>query len=549
MTEFRTAVQRIDEEQQKHIRKFAEAPAYENPSLYNFLLDFGLSWQEYVLSLRASVQKSTVFYKCALDAIRRNSFNPRLLSLQHSNTDAQFVLDPFSAATYISSYMMKTDLALSKLMKDACRSACAAEGNAGQVMRAIGNALLNGQEISIQHAVYVCTRLPFRGTSRETVFVPSSSPAHRTFLVKQDWELKCLPPDSTDCVALSIVDKYAFRKCNPHLQVHSRPYADRSDLQQCFTPVFRVSRNFQATSRQESMILQWQFPVRPATAATFHHNQGLTLQKGAVNFRGPKFFPKMAGRHYVGYSYFSRPEGHLFVLDSAFEETYVNPRVHTEMKRLRDFSRPSRIFSGLDQSSEFPSVFQCVLHNTRSLLTHIEVIRSDFNLLAANLLIFTEARIGFARQIPDLALPAFKYEYGEPSSALRPVNVAVYHKDHDSAFFRTTVSSLSCPDYTLKYDIFSLPHMSDRLHLISVYRSPHPASIQPFFQQLQSLLDLQKHLRLDSNSPLLICGNFNINLLQNCFKTQFEILLFHNHSLRQCVQVHTTDFVSLLDHV
>jgi hypothetical protein len=145
----RKAVQRIDEKQQKHIRKSAEAPAYENPSLYKFLLDLGLSRQEYILSLRASVQKPTVFYKRALDAIRRNSFNPRLLSLQHSNTDAQFVLDPFSAATYTSSYMMKTDLALSKLMKDACRSACGAEGNAGQVMRAMGNALLNGQEMSI----------------------------------------------------------------------------------------------------------------------------------------------------------------------------------------------------------------------------------------------------------------------------------------------------------------------------------------------------------------------------------------------------------------
>jgi hypothetical protein len=132
--------------------------------------------------------------------------------------DAQFVLDPYSAATYISSYMMKTDLALSKLMKDACSSVCAAEGNAGQVMRAMGNALLNGQEISVQHVVYVCTGLPFRGCSRETVFVPSCPPSQRTFLVKQDWELKSLPPESTDCMALSLVDKYAFRKSNAHLR-------------------------------------------------------------------------------------------------------------------------------------------------------------------------------------------------------------------------------------------------------------------------------------------------------------------------------------------
>jgi hypothetical protein len=81
----------------------------------------------------------------------------------------------------------------------------------------MGNALLNGQEISVQHAAYVCTGLPLRGSSRNTIFIPSSPPFERTFLVKQDWELRSLPPDSTDCLALSIVDKYALRKHNPHL--------------------------------------------------------------------------------------------------------------------------------------------------------------------------------------------------------------------------------------------------------------------------------------------------------------------------------------------
>jgi hypothetical protein len=74
----------------------------------------------------------------------------------------------------------------------------------------MGNVLLNGQGISVQHAVYVCTGLPFRGSSRDVVFVPSAPPADRTFLVKPDWELKSLPPQSTGCMSLSIVDKYAL---------------------------------------------------------------------------------------------------------------------------------------------------------------------------------------------------------------------------------------------------------------------------------------------------------------------------------------------------
>lgn len=85
-----------------------------------------------------------------------------------------------------------------------------------------------------------------------------------------------------------------------------------------FTPTFRVSRTFHTTTRLKSPVLQWQFPVRPATAGTFHHNQSLTLRRGAVNFRGPKHFSKMAGRHYVSYN--RNSEDWMFILDSAFDE-------------------------------------------------------------------------------------------------------------------------------------------------------------------------------------------------------------------------------------
>jgi hypothetical protein len=96
-----------------------------------------------VLGLRSSVRKITILYKRDVDAIRRNPFNPRILALQNSNTDAQFVLDPYSAATYISSYMMQSNLALSKLMKDACSSVRESTSSAKQVLQAMENALLN----------------------------------------------------------------------------------------------------------------------------------------------------------------------------------------------------------------------------------------------------------------------------------------------------------------------------------------------------------------------------------------------------------------------
>jgi hypothetical protein len=65
---------------------------------------------------------------------------------------------------------------------------------------------------------------------------------------------------------------------------HFKLFQTHPEIARVCIPVFRVSWTFQATSRQESTILRWQFPVQPATAGTFHHNQGLTLREEAVNF-------------------------------------------------------------------------------------------------------------------------------------------------------------------------------------------------------------------------------------------------------------------------
>jgi hypothetical protein len=331
--------------------------------------------------------------------------------------------------------------------------------------------------------------------------------------------------------------------------VHSNLYKNGLDLRRSYTPIFRLPGTYLATSRPESTIFRWQFPVRPATAETFHHNQGLTLERGAVNFRGPKFFPKMAGRHYVGYSRFSKPEGHLFVLDSTFEEIYVDSRVHSEMARLRAFSRPSRIISGLDQVFHFPATIQCILHNTRSLTCHIDDIRPDENLLAADLLIFTETQIKLAKSISDLSIPAFQFDVGESSSASDPMNVWIYQKQYASSFERIMVQSISCKDFTLKYDIFMLPGMSDCLQLISLYRSPHPVLLRSFFQHLRDLLSMFERFRLQDNSLLIVCGDFNIDLLRDTNEMRTKISFFQDYFLHQYVRAHKTDFGSLLDYV
>jgi hypothetical protein len=232
------------------------------------------------------------------------------------------------------------------------------------------------------------------------------------------------PPSkpSPDILWIAFADPRIGRQCR---EVHRRLHESGGEVHESWTPVFRVLRSFQVTARYESVVLKWQSPVHPATAGTFHHNEGLTLKRGAVNFRGPKRFAKMAGRHYVDYSRFSNPEHNLFVLDPAKEEIHVDPRVHVEMARLRFRSTSLCIFNGLQREYRIPNLIQIVIHNTRSLKAHVDNIRSDCNLLAADILVFTEARLKQSSSPERLQIQGFRNDFANCFSNVHPSNVAV----------------------------------------------------------------------------------------------------------------------------
>jgi hypothetical protein len=298
---------------------------------------------------------------------------------------------------------------------------------------------------------------------------------------------------SPDILWLAFTDPRIGRQCR---EVHRKLYETRREMHKTWTPVFRVSRNFQVTACHESVGLRWQFPVHPATAGTFHHNEGLTLKRGAVNFRGPKRFAKMAGRHYVGYSRFSNPENNLFVLDPATEEIHVDPRVHVEMARLRSKSASFRVFDGLRREYRIPDLIQIVVHNTRSLLAHVADILSDCNLLAADILVFTEARLKQSSSPDSLQIQGFRNDFADCSSNVQPSNVSVYFKPHARSVFKTSVRCVRDSNFTVKYDIFAVSGLLDCIHLISIYRSPGPGSLLHFFQVLEDTLIMFDGMRL-----------------------------------------------------
>jgi hypothetical protein len=219
------------------------------------------------------------------------------------------------------------------------------------------------------------------------------------------------------------------------------------------------------------------------------------------------------------------------------------------MNRLRLKSRTLKIFDGLQEPSNFPCLIQCVLHNTRSLLSHLDDIRSDSNLLSADVPIFTKTRLKHLTPPAVYELPNFRSSSEDCSANVRSSNVLVYYRQRNESFLRISVRYVCFPEFTIKYDMLVITTMSDRIHLIALYRSPDLRSLSSSFDELRDLLTVYFCIRSSDASPLIICDDFNVDLLKSVAISDRECSFFSAFSLRQRVQVHTTDYGSLLDQV
>ena len=73
----------------------------------DFLNKLQLTEESYILAIRHTLKRNTLFLKRAPSEIKINSYNNALLKAWQANTDIQYVLDPYACATYILSYITK----------------------------------------------------------------------------------------------------------------------------------------------------------------------------------------------------------------------------------------------------------------------------------------------------------------------------------------------------------------------------------------------------------------------------------------------------------
>jgi hypothetical protein len=123
----------------------------------------------------------------------------------------QVCLDAHAAAMYIVSYMLKTQKDLSQAMHKAVEDAKRNDLGLLQQTRKVGNAFVNGQEMSAQEAAYLALSLPLRNSSRASVFVTTNEAGERTRILKPFSALCGLEDSSTDIFSRSLLDVYNAR--------------------------------------------------------------------------------------------------------------------------------------------------------------------------------------------------------------------------------------------------------------------------------------------------------------------------------------------------
>lgn len=171
-------------------------------------------------------------------------------------------------------------------------------------------------------------------------------------------------------------------------------------------------------------------------------------------------------------------------------------------------------------------------------------------MLRADVLLFTEAKLTSTTDSLQLKVPSFEIADGNSSSSDPASNVASYFKSEGRRLemcVRFKVQSQRAE--ICYYQIRINGTVSDYVHLLVVYRSPVHDNLSAFFLMLDNCLEEFKTSRFSDSTPLLLLGDFNIDLLKNSPERKaLEDLLFAHHC-HQLVREHTSDYGSLLDHV
>ena len=170
-----------------------------------------MDFDNYIKCIRSSLKAPKVFLKRKTKDMRINLFNEGILLAWKANLDIQIVLEPYGCASYIVGYISKSQRGMSAQLDAAAKEARKGNLDLKKQVRHIGNVFSNCVEVSAQEAVYLDLQMPLTKCTRDIVFVNTSVPEERIFLLKPKAALDELPAESTNVESDNVIQRYSKR--------------------------------------------------------------------------------------------------------------------------------------------------------------------------------------------------------------------------------------------------------------------------------------------------------------------------------------------------
>lgn len=295
--------------------------------------------------------------------------------------------------------------------------------------------------------------------------------------------------------------------------------------------------------KQKGMV-RCQFPIKLAFACTIHKVQGMTKSSAVVSLKHI-FEPGMA---YVAISRVTSLRG-LHMLDLDERKMYANSEITGALETMTpvnlDNLMPVFCFR---QTLIADDTLIIVHHNTEGLQPHINDIKCHHEMLLADVLCLTETHLQGSTVAESLHLQGYqmfnrnRYQSytSFPEMACRGGGgVAIYVKNdlqvHEKAYLHN-VTDLEFVAVKVEAPVTAL--------IAAVYRPPdyNGTSFPSFLSNLSSLLD---SLEIMDCHPIIVCGDFNENLLSGASTPITDLFLSRGYV--QLITGATTDKNTLLD--
>jgi hypothetical protein len=286
-------------------------------------------------------------------------------------------------------------------------------------------------------------------------------------------------------------------------------YQKHKLIDKSWTPIFAVARTFNTGGRgwKYFEVMRIQFPLTNAFARTLWKVQGATRFATTYidfnhegNRKGTSYSIRHANAHVVGISRVSDPK--FLKIIGSFDDALVwkSEDADEEIDRLRRNANMPLLVTDLEKTSGYKIVF----YNMQGLKSHYEDIKSDRNLMQADILMGAETNLNSTDPVSNykIVMPevTFNVKRFDDDSGKIGRGLIVYARQKITHLrkCRSNNGSATFEAMTFKVDIFGF-----NLWIVNIYCSPQ-LSINSIRKHVTELAD-----SLHENVNVLIMGDFN----------------------------------------